>query len=71
MPIHSCLHDILKMIYCLTLQEAPKYTKKVLKKGNKINYPMKGDVVSCLYTGKLQDGTVFDSNEDGHGGSIL
>ncbi|CAI5764919.1 peptidyl-prolyl cis-trans isomerase FKBP3 [Podarcis lilfordi] len=40
----------------------PKYTKSVLKKGDKINFPKKGDVVHCWYTGKLQDGTVFDSN---------
>uniref|UniRef100_A0A670HU84 peptidylprolyl isomerase n=1 Tax=Podarcis muralis TaxID=64176 RepID=A0A670HU84_PODMU len=40
----------------------PKYTKSVLKKGDKINFPQKGDVVYCWYTGKLQDGTVFDSN---------
>ncbi|XP_033016556.1 peptidyl-prolyl cis-trans isomerase FKBP3-like [Lacerta agilis] len=41
---------------------APKYTKSVLKKGDKINFPKKGDVVHCWYTGKLQDGTVFDGN---------
>ncbi|CAI5775127.1 peptidyl-prolyl cis-trans isomerase FKBP3 [Podarcis lilfordi] len=40
----------------------PKYTKPVLKKGDKINFPQKGDVVQCWYAGKLQDGTVFDSN---------
>ncbi|XP_033013388.1 peptidyl-prolyl cis-trans isomerase FKBP3 [Lacerta agilis] len=40
----------------------PKYTKSILKKGDKINFPKKGDVVHCWYTGKLQDGTVFDSN---------
>ncbi|XP_053238506.1 peptidyl-prolyl cis-trans isomerase FKBP3 isoform X2 [Podarcis raffonei] len=40
----------------------PKYTKSVLKKGDKINFPKKGDVVHCWYTGKLQDGTIFDSN---------
>ncbi|XP_044292216.1 peptidyl-prolyl cis-trans isomerase FKBP3, partial [Varanus komodoensis] len=40
----------------------PKYTKSVLKKGDKINFPKKGDIVHCWYTGKLQDGTIFDSN---------
>ncbi|XP_053163969.1 peptidyl-prolyl cis-trans isomerase FKBP3 isoform X2 [Hemicordylus capensis] len=40
----------------------PKYTKSVLKKGDKVNFPKKGDIVHCWYTGKLQDGTVFDSN---------
>ncbi|XP_004584849.1 peptidyl-prolyl cis-trans isomerase FKBP3 [Ochotona princeps] len=40
----------------------PKYTKSVLKKGDKTNFPKKGDVVHCWYTGTLQDGTVFDTN---------
>ncbi|XP_042309786.1 peptidyl-prolyl cis-trans isomerase FKBP3 isoform X2 [Sceloporus undulatus] len=40
----------------------PKYTKAILKKGDKINFPKKGDIVHCWYTGKLEDGTVFDSN---------
>ncbi|XP_048340657.1 peptidyl-prolyl cis-trans isomerase FKBP3, partial [Sphaerodactylus townsendi] len=40
----------------------PKYTKSVLKKGDKVNFPKKGDVVHCWYTGKLEDGTVFDTN---------
>lgn len=43
-------------------EASPKYTKSILKKGDKINFPKKGDVVHCWYTGKLQDGTVFDSN---------
>ena len=34
-----------------TLDEGPpKYTKSVLKKGDKINFPKKGDVVHCWYT---------------------
>ncbi|CAB4011620.1 peptidyl-prolyl cis-trans isomerase FKBP3, partial [Paramuricea clavata] len=41
----------------------PKYTKKILKKASKPDrIPRKGDLVSCFYTGKLQDGTVFDTN---------
>ncbi|KAH0620198.1 hypothetical protein JD844_020207 [Phrynosoma platyrhinos] len=44
------------------LQGPPKYTKTILKKGDKINFPKKGDIVHCWYTGKLQDGTVFDTN---------
>uniref|UniRef100_A0A3B3XHW7 peptidylprolyl isomerase n=1 Tax=Poecilia mexicana TaxID=48701 RepID=A0A3B3XHW7_9TELE len=40
----------------------PKYTKAVLKKGDKTNFPKKGDTVSCWYTGSLEDGTVFDTN---------
>ncbi|XP_036943036.1 peptidyl-prolyl cis-trans isomerase FKBP3 [Acanthopagrus latus] len=40
----------------------PKYTKSVLKKGDKVNFPKKGETVSCWYTGSLEDGTVFDTN---------
>ncbi|XP_028295458.1 peptidyl-prolyl cis-trans isomerase FKBP3 [Gouania willdenowi] len=40
----------------------PKYFKSVLKKGDKANFPKKGDTVSCWYTGTLEDGTVFDTN---------
>ncbi|KPP62977.1 peptidyl-prolyl cis-trans isomerase FKBP3-like, partial [Scleropages formosus] len=43
-------------------QGPPKYTKSVLKKGDKVNFPKKGDTVSCWYTGTLEDGTVFDTN---------
>lgn len=43
-------------------QGPPKYTKSVLKKGDKTNFPKKGDTVSCWYTGSLEDGTVFDTN---------
>ncbi|XP_063803513.1 peptidyl-prolyl cis-trans isomerase FKBP3 [Pseudophryne corroboree] len=40
----------------------PKYAKYMLKKGDKTNYPKKGNTVHCWYTGTLEDGTVFDSN---------
>ncbi|KAB5539889.1 hypothetical protein PHYPO_G00094370 [Pangasianodon hypophthalmus] len=40
----------------------PKFTKAVLKKGDKTNFPKKGDTVACWYTGMLEDGTVFDTN---------
>ncbi|XP_071381121.1 peptidyl-prolyl cis-trans isomerase FKBP3 [Centroberyx affinis] len=40
----------------------PKFFKSVLKKGDKTNFPKKGDVVGCWYTGSLEDGTVFDTN---------
>uniref|UniRef100_A0A667ZNR7 peptidylprolyl isomerase n=2 Tax=Myripristis murdjan TaxID=586833 RepID=A0A667ZNR7_9TELE len=40
----------------------PRFTKSVLKKGDKTNFPKKGDTVSCWYTGTLEDGTVFDTN---------
>ncbi|XP_026526666.1 peptidyl-prolyl cis-trans isomerase FKBP3 isoform X1 [Notechis scutatus] len=43
-------------------EASPKYTKSILKKGDKTNFPKKGDIVHCWYTGKLQDGTVFDTN---------
>jgi len=42
--------------------EAPKYTKKILKIGDKTRFPQKGDEVECYYTGKLDNGKVFDSN---------
>jgi FKBP-type peptidyl-prolyl cis-trans isomerase len=43
--------------------QKPKYTKKILKKASKPDrIPRKGDLVSCFYTGKLPDGTVFDTN---------
>ena len=48
--------------FSFSLQEVPKYRKNVLKKGDKRNFPQKGDTVACFYTGKLQDGTVFDTN---------
>uniref|UniRef100_A0A8C9AHR7 peptidylprolyl isomerase n=1 Tax=Prolemur simus TaxID=1328070 RepID=A0A8C9AHR7_PROSS len=45
-----------------TLDEGPpKYAKSVLKKGDKTNFPKKGDVVHCWHIGTLQDGTVFDT----------
>ncbi|GCB72813.1 peptidyl-prolyl cis-trans isomerase FKBP3 [Scyliorhinus torazame] len=43
-------------------EEPPKYTKSVLQKGDKTNFPKKGDTVHCWYTGTLEDGTVFDTN---------
>ena len=43
-------------------QGPPKFKKAVLKKGDKTNFPKKGENVSCWYTGSLEDGTVFDTN---------
>nr|CAD87785.1 novel protein similar to human FK506 binding protein 3 (FKBP3) [Danio rerio] len=43
-------------------QGPPKFTKSILKKGDKTNFPKKGETVSCWYTGTLEDGTVFDTN---------
>ncbi|XP_061668589.1 peptidyl-prolyl cis-trans isomerase FKBP3 isoform X2 [Syngnathoides biaculeatus] len=40
----------------------PRFTKSTLKKGDKTNFPKKGDTVSCWYTGTLEDGTIFDTN---------
>lgn len=48
---------------CVALSQGPpRYTKAILKKGDKTNFPKKGDTVSCWYTGSLEDGTVFDTN---------
>jgi len=30
--------------------------------GDRVNYAKKGDDVSCFYTGRLENGKVFDSN---------
>ena len=43
-------------------QEPVKYTKKILKNGDKCTFPKKGDEVECFYTGKLDNGKVFDTN---------
>jgi len=45
--------------------EEPKFKKNVLKKGDKTNFPKRGDKVSCYYIGKLENGTVFDSLQPG------
>uniref|UniRef100_H2ZED4 peptidylprolyl isomerase n=1 Tax=Ciona savignyi TaxID=51511 RepID=H2ZED4_CIOSA len=47
------------------VHEEPKFKKIVLKKGDKQNFPKKGDKVSCYYTGKLENGTEFDSLQAG------
>ena len=57
------LHGFLPSSLCY-FQGPPKYTKYVVKKGNKINYPRAGDTVLCYYVGKLTDGTVFDTNSE-------
>lgn len=41
--------------------------KKILKHGDKTTFASKGDRVSCFYTGKLENGVVFDSNVSGAG----
>ncbi|KAG0371267.1 FK506 binding protein 3, 25kDa [Gamsiella multidivaricata] len=42
----------------------PKFTKTVLKKGDKSGYPRKGSNVGVFYTGYFEDGTVFDTNDN-------
>lgn len=41
-----------------------KVTKEILKEGIGEETPGKGETVSCHYTGKLLDGTKFDSSLD-------
>jgi len=43
---------------------APKYTKRIIKVGDKTTFPQKGDTVACYYTGKLENGKIFDTNLD-------
>jgi FKBP-type peptidyl-prolyl cis-trans isomerase len=45
-------------------KEPVKYTKRITKVGDKTTFPKKGDEVSCYYTGRLENGKVFDSNMD-------
>ena len=47
-------------------KEEPRYTKKILKKGDGSTFPRKGDTVGCFYKGTLSDGTVFDTNMGGN-----
>ncbi|KAF9934411.1 FK506-binding protein 2B [Linnemannia zychae] len=42
----------------------PKFTKTVIKKGDKSGYPRKGGNVAVFYTGYLDDGTMFDTNDN-------
>ncbi|KAF9313368.1 FK506-binding protein 2B [Podila horticola] len=42
----------------------PKFTKVVLKKGDKIGYPKKGSKVAVFYTGYFANGTIFDTNDN-------
>ncbi|KAI9229448.1 MAG: FK506-binding protein 3 [Piptocephalis tieghemiana] len=44
-----------------TAQEPPKFKKMTLRKGDKTNFPKKGDTVAVWYTGSLSNGKVFDS----------
>lgn len=46
------------------LQGPPTFKKITIKKGNKVNFPLPGDTVLCYYTGKLENGKVFDTNSE-------
>jgi FK506-binding protein 3 len=48
----------------LDVKEAPKYTKRIIKMGDRATFPSKGDTVACYYTGRLENGKVFDTNID-------
>ena len=54
-------------LFSISSIQEPKFTKKILKHGDKTTFPSKGDRVSCFYTGKLENGVVFDSNVSGAG----
>ena len=45
-------------------QEEVKFTKRIVKMGDRATYPNKGDTVECYYTGRLDSGKVFDTNVD-------
>ncbi|KAJ2742971.1 FK506-binding protein 2B, partial [Coemansia sp. BCRC 34301] len=47
--------------------EAPKYTKRIIKRGTGLGFPSKGDRVSVYYSGWLEDGTLFDTNTKSKG----
>ena len=61
--------DVTEKTKKLTVEEKdegpPKYKKVIQKKGDKINFPKKGDYVLVYYKGMLEDGTVFDQNLTG------
>jgi len=42
--------------------EVPRFKKEVLKKGDKLTFPKKGDTATVWYKGMLEDGTIFDTN---------
>jgi len=43
-------------------KEAKGFRKRTVSKGDKTNFPKKGDTVRVRYKGKLENGQVFDTN---------
>jgi len=58
----SVTHKTKKLDIKSDVKEPVKYTKKILKPGDKTRFPEKGSEVECYYTGKLDNGKVFDTN---------
>ncbi|KAJ3312344.1 FK506 binding protein proline rotamase rapamycin-binding protein [Boothiomyces sp. JEL0838] len=45
------------------IEDKPQWTKKIVKQGDGKTFPVLGDVIVMDYTGKLENGNVFDSSK--------